>query len=230
VEYLLDIVSRDGVFVVRLLLAMVLGGLVGMERQTRGRAAGLRTNTLVCLGSAAVIVAFQKLSLEFNVGAESAIRMDPARAAAGVITGIGFLGAGTIVKSNDFVHGLTTAASIWVVSAIGVTVGLGEYVISVVLTLLVLTALYTLHRLPIHGDHYCSLQLKWAGDLELLTEVTNQLLQKGVQIKDRSVVRQPKTGKCHVTLVLHIRRRGKQNNNIFDRLQMDKRFDEVSWN
>ncbi len=124
---LLDIVKNDGVFVLRLVVAMVLGGLVGMERQSRGRPAGLRTNILVCLGSAAIIVAFQKLSMEFNVGAESAIRMDPARAAAGVITGIGFLGAGTIVKSSDYVRGLTTAASIWVVSAIGVTVGLGEY-------------------------------------------------------------------------------------------------------
>jgi putative Mg2+ transporter-C (MgtC) family protein len=110
VENLLDAISRDGVFVVRLLVAMVLGGLVGMERQTRGRAAGLRTNILVCLGAAGIIVAFQKLSMDFNMGAESVIRMDPARAAAGVITGIGFLGAGTIVKSKDFVRGLTTAA------------------------------------------------------------------------------------------------------------------------
>ena len=118
-NYFWEALSGDGVFVVRLLVAMVLGGLVGMERQSRGRAAGLRTNILVCLGAAAIIVAFQKLSSEFSMGAESAIRMDPARAAAGVITGIGFLGAGTIVKSKDFVRGLTTAASIWVVSAIG---------------------------------------------------------------------------------------------------------------
>ena len=104
--------------------------------------------------------------------------MDPARVAAGVITGIGFLGAGTIVKSNDFVRGLTTAASIWVVSAIGVTVGLGEYVIAVALTLLVLLALYALHRLPIHGDHYFSLHLKWTGDLGLLSEVIAQLLEE----------------------------------------------------
>ncbi|MCP4144437.1 MAG: MgtC/SapB family protein [bacterium] len=228
-EYYLDIISRDGIFVLRLLVAMVLGGLVGMERQTRGRAAGLRTNILVCLGSAAVIVAFQKLSLEFNVGAESAIRMDPARAAAGVITGIGFLGAGTIVKSKDFVRGLTTAASIWVVSAIGVTVGLGEYVISIVLTLLTLIALYALHRLPIDGDHYFPLQLKWTGNLELLTEVTDQIQQDGVQIKNCSVVRQPKTGSCQATLVLRIRKK-EHDNEIFDRLQADERFDEVGWN
>ena len=228
-EYLLDAVGRDGIFVVRLLVAMLLGGLVGMERQTRGRAAGLRTNILVCLGSAAIIVAFQKLSLEFSMGAESAIRMDPARAAAGVITGIGFLGAGTIVKSKDFVRGLTTAASIWVVSAIGVTVGLGEYVIAVVSTLLVLTALYVLHRLPIKGDHYFPLQLKWTGDLELLTEVTDQIYQDGIKIKNRSVVRQPKSGSCSATLVLRMRKK-ENDNKVFDRLQADERFDEVGWN
>ena len=70
-----------------------------------------------------------------------------------MITGIGFLGAGTIVKSKNFVLGLTTAASIWVVSAIGVTVGLGEYVISVTLTFLVLVTLYAHHRLPINIIH-----------------------------------------------------------------------------
>ena len=227
--FFLDAVSQDGIFVARLLVAMFLGGLVGMERQTRGRAAGLRTNILVCLGSAAIIVAFQKLSLEFNMSAESAIRMDPARAAAGVITGIGFLGAGTIVKSKDFVRGLTTAASIWVVSAIGVTVGLGEYVISVVLTLLVLVALYALNRLPIKGDHYFSLQLKWIGDLGLIAEITDQLNHEGVQIKNRSVVRQPKTKSCQVVLILRIREKG-QEAAILDQLQGDERFDEVSWN
>ena len=160
-ESFFDTIGNDGVYVVRLIVAILLGGLVGMERQTRGRAAGLRTNILVCIGSSAIIVAFQKLSMEFSLGAESAIRMDPARAAAGVITGIGFLGADTIVKSNDFIRGLTTAVSIWVVSAIGVTVGLGEYVIAVFLTLLVLVALYALHRLPISSDYYFSLHLKW---------------------------------------------------------------------
>lgn len=227
-DQLFTLLSNDSVFLARLLVAMVLGGLIGMERQTRGRPAGLRTNILVCLGSAAIIVAFQKLSLEFNVGAESAIRMDPARAAAGVITGIGFLGAGTIVKSSDFVRGLTTAASIWVVSAIGVTVGLGEYVIAVVLTLLVLLALFTLHRIPVKTDRYFSLRLEWAGDLGLLDEVIEQLAQDGVQIKNRRVDRFPKTKDCQVTLGLRVRDNG-QDPAFLDQLQRDKRFDKVGW-
>ncbi|MGO1462513.1 MAG: MgtC/SapB family protein [Marinobacter sp.] len=228
-EPFLDVVARDGAFVLRLLIAMLLGGLVGMERQSRGREAGLRTNILVCLGSAAVIVAFQKLSSELGVDADSVIRMDPARAAAGVITGIGFLGAGTIVKSHDFVRGLTTAASIWAVAAIGVTVGLGEYLIASVVTLLVLVALYVLHRLPFRGDRYASLELKWTGDFNLLADVIAQLEEQGAKIKNRSVIRQPKTENCEATLVLRL---GKNESDmeIFGRLQADVRFDEVGWN
>lgn len=225
---IIEIMDHNWIFLVRLLVAMVLGGLVGMERQTRGRAAGLRTNILVCLGSAAIIVAFQKLSQEFSVGAESAIRMDPARAAAGVITGIGFLGAGTIVKSQDFVRGLTTAASIWVVSAIGVTIGLGEYVIAVVLTFLVLIALYVLHRLPVKGDHYFSLHLQWVGDLELLNEVIDQFDHVGGEIMNRSVVRQPQTKSCRVVLIFRMRHM-KKAADVLGRLQKDERFNEVGW-
>lgn len=229
VENFLDTVGHESIFLLRLLAAMVLGGLVGMERQTRGRAAGLRTNILVCMGSAAVIVAFHKLSMESSLGAESIIRMDPARTAAGVITGIGFLGAGTIIKSKEFVRGLTTAASIWVVSAIGVIVGLGEYTIATVLTLLVLIALYALNHLPIKGDHYFPLRLKWTGDLDLLTDVSNQLHREGVQVKNRSVIRQPKTGNCQVTMLLRMRKQ-EHESETFKRLQADLRFDEVKWN
>lgn len=228
VDQISHIITHDGIFVVRLLVAMVLGGLVGIERQTRGRAAGLRTNILVCIGSAATVVAFQKLSVELSLGAESVIRMDPARAAAGVITGIGFLGAGTIVKSSDFVRGLTTAASIWVVSAIGVTVGLGEYVIASVLTVLVLVALYALNRLPITGDHYFSLHLKWTGELGLLGEVTAALGRENVDIKHRSVLRQPRAGKCQVALRLRVRDQ-ERCAKLLDRLQTDERFEEVAW-
>ncbi len=226
---IVEVVRTDWIFVMRLLVAMLLGGFVGMERQSRGREAGLRTNILVCLGSAAVIVAFQKLSLEVNVGAESVIRMDPARAAAGVITGIGFLGAGTIIKSNDFVRGLTTAASIWVVSAIGVIVGLGELLVAIVLTLLVLVSLYALHRLPITGDQYFTLHLKWHGDLGLFDEVLEQFLREDIIVKNSNVTRQPKTEKCQVVLVVCLRRLD-QFNLIMNRLQNDKRFDEVAWN
>jgi putative Mg2+ transporter-C (MgtC) family protein len=227
-EQITNIIEHDGVFMLRLLAALVLGGLVGLERQSRGRSAGLRTNILVCLGSAAVIVAFQKLSAGVHQDATSVIRMDPARAAAGVITGIGFLGAGTIVKSKDFVRGLTTAASIWVVSAIGVTVGLGEYVIAVVLTVLVLITLFVLHLVPIGFDRYGTLQLVWRGEPALLDEVVAALEAERITVKHRNVMRKPGEGTSRVTLAIRYRGDG-PDGAVFTALQQDERFDEVSW-
>lgn len=224
----MDSIVGDGGFVARLFVAMVLGGSIGLERQLRGRSAGLRTNILVCLGSAAVIVVFQKLYYDADPGVQSAIRLDPARAAAGVITGIGFLGAGTIIKSKDFVRGLTTAASIWVVSAVGISVGLGEFTIAVALTLLVLLTLVVLHRIHIGADHYSSFRLQWNGDLSILDEVSRLLEEDRIHILHRSVSRKPNSGQCMATLELRYRADGPVRS-MFDRLQVDNRFDEVSW-
>ena len=227
-ESVINTFSNDWNYIVRLLVAMVLGGLVGFERQKRGRSAGLRTNILVCIGSAAIIITFQKLSSEIGYNADSLLRMDPARAAAGVITGIGFLGAGTIIKSQDFILGLTTAASIWVVSAVGVTIGLGEYTIAIALTFLVLMTLYIFHRIPMSSDHYSTINLEWHGDLVLLDEVIENLKKEKIQIKHSSVSRQPNTGKCDETLNIRFREKIHKFS-IFEELQSDLRFDEVSW-
>jgi len=225
-EHLSHLLVYDWTYLVRLLTAMLLGGMVGFERQVRGRPAGLRTNILVCLGSATIIAAFQKLFIETGLDAGSVMRFDPARAAAGVITGIGFLGAGTIVKSKDFVRGLTTAASIWVVSAIGITVGLGEYDIAVSLTILVLVALYILHHIPIRADHFFTLDLTWHGDLELLDSISVRLRAEKLKIRSRRVMRRPQSKECRATLILQYR---KESCPLLDRLLEDPRFDEVGW-
>lgn len=227
-ETITEILAGDGRYIVRLILAMVLGGVIGLERQKRGRSAGLRTNILVCLGSAAIIIAFQKIFDVADPGAGSAIRMDPARAAAGVITGIGFLGAGTIVKSKDFVRGLTTAASIWVVSAVGVTIGLGEIVIGVVLSALVLLTLYLLHRLPVASDHYSCLTLVWTGDFGLLDEVAGALGDAAVDIKHRTLSRRPGDGECRAVLNLKCRN-GEELEGLVRGIQADERFESVTW-
>ncbi len=183
-------ISADHTYLLRLLIALVLGGMVGMERQAHGRAAGLRTNILVCIGSALVIVSFQKI-IDCNLpDATSALRMDPARAAAGVITGIGFLGAGTIVKSADFVRGLTTAASVWVVAAIGVAAGLGEIVLATGVTIMVLVALVLLHRIPISRDIYGKVMVSGQGDATNIREATRILVDNGFIIKHTRVDRQ----------------------------------------
>lgn len=129
----------------RLLLAMLLGGLVGLERERSNHAAGLRTHILVCLGSALIMMlsvyGFKDFANELNV------RIDPARLATAVITGVGFLGAGTILFTGKSITGLTTAASIWVVAAIGLAAGAGFFFASIVSTVLVLLNLWVFNKL-----------------------------------------------------------------------------------
>jgi putative Mg2+ transporter-C (MgtC) family protein len=133
----------------RLLLAAVMGGLVGMERELRGRQAGFRTNLLVCLGSALVMI----VSIHFGIrqwqthGTGVNINVDPARIAYGVMAGIGFLGAGTIVQNRGAVRGLTTAAGLWCMAAVGLAVGFGLYVVAAFTTALILLALWILDYL-----------------------------------------------------------------------------------
>ena len=118
----------------RLLVALVLGAVVGLERERQERAAGLRTVTMVSLGSCLFTI----------VGAYAFGQTDPSRVAAQIVTGIGFLGAGTIFLRKDLVRGLTTAATIWTVAAIGMAVGTAEYVIAIFTTLLILSVLMVL--------------------------------------------------------------------------------------
>lgn len=129
---------------IRLIFAVVLGGLIGLEREWSNRSAGFRTHILVCIGSASImllsIYGFSEFAYEENV------RVDPARLAAQVISGIGFLGAGTIIRNGSTVSGLTTAASLWVVAAIGLCVGAGFYYGATLATALVLISLFLLNR------------------------------------------------------------------------------------
>ena len=130
----------DFQMVIRLLLTLVLSGLVGFERQVHRRDAGLRTHILVALGSCLIMLTSLYV---FDIYKDT-VSLDPARIAAGVITGIGFLGAGTIIREPEGVRGLTTAASLWVVSGIGLAVGCGFIRIAIYATVLVLIVLHFL--------------------------------------------------------------------------------------
>ncbi len=225
---ILSMIEADKIYIIRLVVAVILGAFVGFERQSRGRSAGLRTNILVCLGSAAAVVAFDKLFATYNLDSGSIIRMDPSRVAAGVITGVGFLGAGTIIKNTNFVRGLTTAASIWIVSAIGITVGLGEYTIAIFLTIMVLTALYILHYIPVKSDSYISLILEWTGDVDLLNEIVNKLEKEKVSMKSQSMKFESETKKHTASLGLKMRYKWYDNAVLKD-LYKDSRLDKIKW-
>lgn len=127
----------------RLVLAAVLGGVIGMERELSGKPAGLRTVLLICVGA----TLFTELSLHIaSLGDDGGFRSDPARLAAQIIPGIGFIGAGAILHGRGKVTGLTTAATLWTVTAIGIAIGSGAYIEAIGTTAMVLFALLLLAK------------------------------------------------------------------------------------
>ncbi len=114
--------------ILKLLAAAAAGALVGWDREIRDRPAGLRTHMLVCLTSTLLIIAAQMGVADNIMVGGTPVNADPARMAAGVVMGVGFLGAGTVFRRQDFVKGLTTAASIWAVAAIGIAIGFGAWI------------------------------------------------------------------------------------------------------
>ena len=129
----------------RLLLAAVLGGMVGLEREKHEKAAGFRTHILVCIGSCLIMLTSMHMFDIYN----GIAAVDPGRIAAQVVTGVGFLGAGTIIRFRASVRGLTTAASLWAIAAIGLAVGSGFYLAAVFTVAIVLVSLLVLTRLGI---------------------------------------------------------------------------------
>jgi putative Mg2+ transporter-C (MgtC) family protein len=150
----------------RLALAAVLGGLIGVERELREREAGLRTHLLVAVGSALFTIVGAYGFHSFLASGQAVVRADPTRIAAQIVTGIGFLGAGAIIRQGFSVRGLTTAATLWVVAAVGLAAGAGYYSGAVITTAVVLVALWPLRLLA-----YRMLRRFRAEDGRLLVEL-----------------------------------------------------------
>jgi putative Mg2+ transporter-C (MgtC) family protein len=127
----------DAELIQRLLLAAALGAILGFERELRQKSAGLRTNILISIGAAL----FTLMSYELADGTGA----DPGRVAAQIVTGIGFLGAGAIMRTDSGIYGLTTAATIWVNAAVGVAAGGGEFRLAIIATIVTLVVLLLLH-------------------------------------------------------------------------------------
>ncbi len=156
--------------IARLLAALLLGGAIGLERERQERAAGLRTVTMVSLGSCLfTLLSVYGFGALADPGAPPNLRADPARVAAQIVTGIGFLGAGTIFLRKDLVRGLTTAATIWATAAIGMAAGAGQYFAAAFTTLLILVVLMVLKPMERRlfkrrGEATVSLLLHRSGD------------------------------------------------------------------
>ena len=181
----------------RLLLAAILGGLIGLEREFRSKPAGLRTNLLICVGAALLM----EVSMSVASLAEGAPRADgtpvggdPGRIAAQIVSGIGFLGAGTILQSKGSVIGLTTAATIWVVAAIGMAVGASEYVEAIGASVLVGLSLVVLARVEdrlIRQPHSLRYSLTLQPSADLLGMVESTFTSRGLKLESQTVEKTP---------------------------------------
>src|SRR5215510_1835498 len=147
-----------------LLLALAAGGLIGFERSYHGRPAGFRTHTLVCVASSALMLVTLYQGHWYPESFAGRVALDPTRMAQGIMTGIGFLGAGVIFKEGLTVRGLTTAASIWITAAIGILAGIGFYFplfVTTVLTLITLS-LFRWIESKVPGQYYRHLEVRFS--------------------------------------------------------------------
>lgn len=178
-----------GTALIRLGLALVLGALVGLEREQGERAAGIRTHTLVALGSCLIMIV-SAFGFADILGTRAVV-LDPSRIAAQVVSGIGFLGAGTILLRKEIIRGLTTAAAIWVVAAIGLACGSGLLLEAIAATLLTLVVLRVLQPLRdrLHGksSSYALRVEVTSAETALIARVTTACARNGVRIENVQV-------------------------------------------
>ena len=178
-------VMPTSVVIQRLLLSVVLAGCIGYERERHGRAAGLRTHILVSVGSCLIMLT----ALYLMEALAGRLALDPTRMAAQVVSGIGFLGAGTILRFRASIRGLTTAASLWAVAGIGLAIGSGFVVGAVTATAIVLLALFGLGGLErgIRKDWYRILVVDTRASSDNLAKIRQILSDYEVEIRDLEI-------------------------------------------
>lgn len=191
----------------KLILAALLGSLIGLERETHGRYAGLRTNLLVSLGSCLLMmVSLNMAELFAHLGVDSAVRLDPGRVASYAVAGMGFIGAGVIVKGKGSVRGVTTAATLWTVTGIGVAVGAGYFLPAIATTVIGLLSLFGLRRLPFTRDAYSTLTLGFEQGNRPLDEI-RQILGEYQDIHVQAINYTFDINRDTVSYQIHIRNR-----------------------
>jgi putative Mg2+ transporter-C (MgtC) family protein len=179
------------VLLIRLLTATILGGLIGMERESKKRAAGFRTHVLVSVGSALVMVSSEYIFSQYK----GLTNLDPGRLGAQVISGIGFLGAGTIIREGANVKGLTTAASLWVVSCVGLAAGMGFYeatILSTGIIYLTLVLLRKFENVVYKSENTIEFSLKITDNPAQLGEVELLIKKVGANITNVEFVSEGK--------------------------------------
>ena len=221
--------NQEVMMVVRLVVAAILGGIVGIERGCGDRPAGFRTHILVCVGSALFMlvsmygfddVAPATAIAEGDMGA----RRDSARIAAQVVSGIGFLGAGTILHEGLTIRGLTTAASLWMVSAIGLAVGSGMFFLSTVATIITMITLVTFHTwekrfaASSRSDRRF-VRITTSNRTGAITDITGYLSLNGVQVRSLNVKKDKEKNNLIIDLYLKISKTAPESADIIRGLQ-----------
>lgn len=177
-------------WLLRIFVAGILSGIVGWERERHARAAGFRTLILVGMGCCLAMVVSLRIPELFSEVDSPYLRIDPARIAYGVLTGIGFIGAGTIIRSKGNVRGLTTASCLWGVSAMGLAVGCGYYFLGIGTTLFIITTLLTLKtiELKIPRDIYTKIRISFSEENpQFLENILDQISHMGYKVLEFSI-------------------------------------------
>jgi putative Mg2+ transporter-C (MgtC) family protein len=189
----------------RLLLASLLGGLIGLEREVHGRPAGFRTHLLVALGACLMMIVSEYFSLKYGQqSSDLVIRLDPSRVAAQIVVGIGFLGAGAIIKEGRAIRGLTTAACLWVVAGLGMAVGIGLYIPALMVTVIALLSLLILKSVEqaLHKDQYRILFVETTELTGFHDKVQAMLDTRHLVITEFAVEKDLAAGEARYTLTL----------------------------
>jgi putative Mg2+ transporter-C (MgtC) family protein len=205
--------SATGQVILKLGVAAVLGAIIGAEREYHGRAAGLRTQLLVALGSCLAMIVSLNFATVFGwESSNTALRVDPARVAYGIMSGIGFLGAGAILRYGTGIRGLTTAASLWCTAAVGLACGFGMFTVSVVTTAIVLFALLVMSRIDhfIPSRKYKTIIVCLPSVPGTVDQLGNILGRYGVRIVDTEVSRDNELNQDRLTLHVSISSRVKK--------------------
>lgn len=202
----------------RLVVAGVLGGLIGLEREAHGRAAGFRTHLLLGVGCCLIMILSHTFATDY-VGDpnKTLIRLDPARLAYSVMGGIGFIGAGAVLRTGLVVRGLTTAASLWCVAAVGLAAGSGKYALALCAAGIVLVSLSALDRVGnfLQVNVYKTLHVVLPDEPGRIASVRETLEANGVRVLDVGFSRQVGDGKLAVRYAVRLQGR-KRSSQIYD--------------
>ena len=201
--------------IIKLLLAAFCGALIGMEREKHGRPAGLRTHLIVALASCLMMIISESVYLKYaQVPGTSILRIDPSRIAAQIVAGIGFIGAGVILKDGLTVRGLTTAACLWLSAAVGMGFGMGIYLPTIVSTLIGISALIFLKRLEpyINKDRFLTFRVEVDEGFDIYPQLEEIFAQNNIIISDVSCSLHPRSGETYYKFVLtqHRTRMGRE--------------------